>query len=117
VFFSSQNIDFPFYLKRLLNLSFFLLFFHAPPLEDSGVLMIFEEKISSSKTFFANGFNILAVDAYLGLELCMPTWLNHDYEDGGVMDILVVDSYSGAELCTPIFLGEANKFFLVANHF
>jgi hypothetical protein len=27
VFFSSQNIDFPFYLKRLLELFFFLLFF------------------------------------------------------------------------------------------
>jgi hypothetical protein len=45
VFFSYQNIDFPFYLKRLLELSFFLLllFFHAPSLEDSRVLMIFEE--------------------------------------------------------------------------
>jgi hypothetical protein len=52
VFFSYQNIDFPFYLKRLLELSFFLLFFHAPSLEDSGVLMIFEEKITSSKTSF-----------------------------------------------------------------
>jgi hypothetical protein len=28
VFFSSQNIDFPFYLKRLLELSFFLLFLY-----------------------------------------------------------------------------------------
>jgi hypothetical protein len=27
VFFSSQNIDFPFYLKRLLELSFFQYFF------------------------------------------------------------------------------------------
>jgi hypothetical protein len=52
VFFSSQNIDFPFYLKRLLELFFFLLFLHAPSLEDSGVLMIFEEKITSSKTSF-----------------------------------------------------------------
>jgi hypothetical protein len=51
VFFSSQNIDFPFYLKRLLDLfSFF--FFHAPSLEDSEVLLIFEEKITSSKTSF-----------------------------------------------------------------
>jgi hypothetical protein len=48
VFFSSQNIDFPFYLKRLLGL--FLSLFHAPSLEDVGVLMIFEEKITSSKT-------------------------------------------------------------------
>jgi hypothetical protein len=37
IFFSSQNIDFPFYLKRLLELFFFLLlssFFLAPSLED-----------------------------------------------------------------------------------
>jgi hypothetical protein len=39
VFFSSQNIDFPFYLKRLLVLPF--VFFHAPSLEDLAVLMIF----------------------------------------------------------------------------
>jgi hypothetical protein len=43
VFFSSQNIDFPFYLKRFLK----LFFFFASSLEDSGVLMIFEEKITS----------------------------------------------------------------------
>jgi hypothetical protein len=47
VFFSSQNIYFPFYLKRLLEL-----FVHASSLEDMGVLMIFEEKITSSKTSF-----------------------------------------------------------------
>jgi hypothetical protein len=51
VFFFSQNIDFPFYLMRLLEL-FFFHFFHAPSLEGSGVLMIFEEKITSSKTSF-----------------------------------------------------------------
>jgi hypothetical protein len=33
----------------------------------------------------------------------MPTWVNHDYGDGGVVDILAVDTYSGVELCTPIF--------------
>jgi hypothetical protein len=38
------------------------------------------------KNFFSNGFNILAVDAYSGMELCMPTWLNHDYGDEGVVD-------------------------------
>jgi hypothetical protein len=48
VFFSFQNIDFPFYLKRLLELSIFL----APSLEDLGVLMIFEEKTTSSTTSF-----------------------------------------------------------------
>jgi hypothetical protein len=42
----------------------------------------------------------------------MPTWLNYDYGDGRVVDILAVDAYSGVELCTPIFLGEASKSFL-----
>jgi hypothetical protein len=49
-FFSSQNIDSPFYLKRLLKLFFFL--FYALSLEDSGVLIIFVEKMTSSKTSF-----------------------------------------------------------------
>jgi hypothetical protein len=55
VFFSYQNINFPFYLKRLLKLFFFPLFFsffHAHFLEGLEVLMIFEEKITSSKTSF-----------------------------------------------------------------
>jgi hypothetical protein len=47
VFFSSQNMDFSFYLKRLLEL-----FLHAPHLENLGVLMILEEKITSSKSSF-----------------------------------------------------------------
>jgi hypothetical protein len=55
--------------------------------------MIFEEKITSSKTFL-NGFNILAVDAYSKMKLCTPIWLNQDYGDGGVVDILAVGSYS-----------------------
>jgi hypothetical protein len=46
------------------------------------------------KNFFSNGFNILAVEAYSGMELSTSTWLNHDYEDGGVVDILAVDAYS-----------------------
>jgi hypothetical protein len=49
------------------------------------------------------------VDAYSGMELCTPTWLNHDYGDGGVVDILAVDAYSGVEVCMPIFLGEASN--------
>jgi hypothetical protein len=61
VFFSSQNINFPFYLRRLLELfsfsfSFFFFFlfpfFYAPSLKDLGVFMIFEDKITSSKTSF-----------------------------------------------------------------
>jgi hypothetical protein len=53
-FFSSQNIGFPFYLRRLLELFSFSFspFFYAPSIEDLGVLMIFEEKIISSKTSF-----------------------------------------------------------------
>jgi hypothetical protein len=38
VFVSFQNIDFPFYLRKLLELFFF--FFYAPSLEDLGFLMI-----------------------------------------------------------------------------
>jgi hypothetical protein len=58
---------------------------------------------------FSNGFNILAVDVYSEVELCMPTWLNHDFGDGGVVDILVVDAYSAVHVCTPIFIGEASN--------
>jgi hypothetical protein len=45
----------------------------------------------------------------------MPTWLNHDYGDGGVVDILLVDAYSEVVVCPPIFLGEASKSFLKKN--
>jgi hypothetical protein len=61
------------------------------------------------KKFFWNGFNILVVDAYSRVELCTPTWLNHDYGDGGVVDILAVDAYSGVDVCMPIFMGEASN--------
>jgi hypothetical protein len=55
----------PFYLKRLVDLSFFsffsilflplfLFFFYAPPLEDLGVLMILEEKNHLFNNFFSN---------------------------------------------------------------
>jgi hypothetical protein len=64
-FSSSQNIDFPFYLKRFLKLFslfsqyFFFLFLslsflYAPSLEDLGVLMILEEKNHFFKKFFLN---------------------------------------------------------------
>jgi hypothetical protein len=49
------------------------------------------------------------MDAYFRVELCTPTWLNHDYEDGRVVDILTVDAYSGVDVCTPIFMGEASN--------
>jgi hypothetical protein len=52
---------------------------------------------------------IPTVDAYFGIELCTPIYLNYDYGDVKVVDISTVDAYSGVELCTPIFLGEASK--------
>jgi hypothetical protein len=55
----------------------------APSLEDLGVLMIFGEN-HFFKNFFSNGFNIIVKDVYSRVELCMPTWLIHDYGDGVV---------------------------------
>jgi hypothetical protein len=49
------------------------------------------------------------VGTYFGVELYTPTWINHDYGDGGVADILAVDAYSGIDVCTPIFMGEASN--------
>jgi hypothetical protein len=43
------------------------------------------------------------------MELCTQIWLNHDFGDGGVVDILPVNAYPGVELCMPTFLGEASK--------
>jgi hypothetical protein len=73
--------------------------------------LFFSSSVSSRdfKNFFSNGFNILAVDPYSRVELCMPIWLNHDYEVEGVVDILVVDAYSGMDECTPKFMGEASN--------
>jgi hypothetical protein len=72
VFFSSQNIDFPFYLRRLLAFFFFSFFSfsYAPSLEDLGFLMIFEEKIILQKPLFK----------WHDME-----WHGHNYEytDGG----------------------------------
>jgi hypothetical protein len=118
VFFSSQNINFPFYLKRLLKLFCFLLFSSCSISWGLGGFHDIWGENHFFKNFFWNGFNILAVDAYSGMELCTPTWLNYDCGDGGVVDIFAVDAYSRVEVCTPIFLGEASKiFFWVANHF
>jgi hypothetical protein len=49
------------------------------------------------------------MDAYSRMELCTPTWIDHDYGDERIVDILGVDAYSGVELCTPLFLGEASN--------
>jgi hypothetical protein len=103
VFFSSQNIGFPFYLKRLLELFSCSISWGLGGFDD-----IWGEN-HYFKNFFSNGIDILAVDIYSGMELCTPTWLNHDYWDMGVVDILAVDAYSGVEVCMPIFLGEASN--------
>jgi hypothetical protein len=77
VFFSSQNIDFPVFEETLgaflfvpvfsflsllfLSFSFFQYFFlSALSLEDLGALMIFEEKITSSKTSFQMAWHGIA---------------------------------------------------------
>jgi hypothetical protein len=49
------------------------------------------------------------VDIYSGMELCTPTWVNHDYGDEGVVNIFAVDAYSEVVVCIPIFLGEASN--------
>jgi hypothetical protein len=106
VFFSSQNIDFPFYLKRLLKLFCFF------SCSVSWGLGDFDDIWGGNhflKNFFSNGFNILAVDANFEMELCLPTWLNHDYGDGGDVDILAVDAYSGVEVSMPILLSGSSK--------
>jgi hypothetical protein len=85
-----------------------LSFFFAPSLENLGVWWYLRRK-SLPQKLISNGFNILVVDTYSWVELCMLTWLNHDYGDGGVLYILAVDAYSRVELWTPIFLGEASN--------
>jgi hypothetical protein len=49
------------------------------------------------------------VDAYSGVELCTPTWINHDYGDWVVVEILAVDVYFRMDVCMPIFMGEASN--------
>jgi hypothetical protein len=106
MFFSSQNIDFPFYMQTLrafvfpsssfsiLFFSLSLSFFNAPSLSGLGDSDdIFGERQHSKILFKWHGM----------------IWLIHDYEDGGVVDISAVNTYSEVELCMPIFLGEARK--------
>jgi hypothetical protein len=105
VSFSSQNVNFPFIWRDFGAFLFFLFlsFFQLCLFDD-----IWEEN-HFLENFFSNGFNILAVDAYSGVVLCMTIWLNHDYGDGGVVDILAVDAYSKVDVCTTIFMGEASN--------
>jgi hypothetical protein len=118
IFFSSQNIDFPFLFEETLGAFIFLsfpfsfffslflifslsLFFYAPSLWGLGDFDdIWGERQPSKILFKWHGM----------------IWLIHDYEDGGVVDMSVVDTYSGTELCMPILLGEAGKKFWMANH-
>jgi hypothetical protein len=103
------------YLKRLLELFSFFSFSFSLSLSFSYISWghrVFDVIWGENhflKNFFSIGFNILVVDAYSGVELCMPTWLNQDYGDGWVVDILAVDAYSGMDVCTPIFMGEASN--------
>jgi hypothetical protein len=108
IFFSSQNIDFPFLFEE--TLVDFLFFSCSVSWGLGGFDDIWGEN-HFFKSFFSNGFNILAVDAYSGMKLCTLTWLNHDYGDEGVVNILAVGAYFGVGVCTPIFLGEASNFF------
>jgi hypothetical protein len=108
VSFSSQNVNFPFIWRDSWSFCFSSSFFCSVSWGLRGFDDIWGEN-HFFKNFFSNGFNILAVDTYFRVELRMPTWLNHDYGDKGVVDILAVDAYSGVELCTTVFLGEASK--------
>jgi hypothetical protein len=107
VFFSSKILTFPFIWRDSWSFSFFL-FSCSVSWGLRGFDNIWGEN-DFFKNFFSNGFNILAVNAYSGMELCTPTWLNHDYGDGGVVDILAVEAYSRVEVCMPIFLRESSK--------
>jgi hypothetical protein len=111
--FSSQNVNFPFIRRDFwsfffLSRSFLSLFFQLRLLRLRGFDDIWGEN-HFFKNLFSNGYNILAVDAYSGVELYTPTWLNHDYGDGGVVDILAVDAYSRVDVCMTIFMGEASN--------
>jgi hypothetical protein len=108
VSFSSQNVNFPFIWRDFLSFSFLSLFFSFVSWGLRGFDDIWGEN-HFFKNFFSIGFNIMAVDAYSRVELCTPTWLNHDYGDGGVVDILAADAYSGMDVCTPIFMDEASS--------
>jgi hypothetical protein len=107
VSFSSENVNFPFIWRDSWSFSFSS-FFCSLYWGLGGFDDIWGEN-HFFKNIFSNGFDIMAMDAYSRVELCMPTWLNHDYVDGGVVDILAVDAYSRVELCTPIFLGETSR--------
>jgi hypothetical protein len=102
IFFSSQNIGFPFLFEETLGaflflsfaFSFFFSFFYASSLWGLGDFDDIWGENQPSKIIFK----------WHGM-----IWLIHDYEDRGVVDTSVVDAYSKVELWTPIFLGKASK--------
>jgi hypothetical protein len=89
LFFSSQNIDFPFLFAKTLSAFLFLSsFFNTFSLslfsmlylfEDFGILMINKKKNTLLKFLFR----------WNGME-----WLSHDYGNGEVVNISAVDAYS-----------------------
>jgi hypothetical protein len=126
--FSSQKIDFPFYLKRLLELFGFLdPFLYAPFLEDSGVLIIFEEKITSSKTSFQMAWHGMAW-SWLWIYRRWTHILKWSYarqycqtmimEMGDLwiyLQLTHIPEWKYA--CQYFWVRLANKFFWVVNHF
>jgi hypothetical protein len=119
VFFPSQNIDFPFYLKRLLELFFLLsLFLYVLHLlRTQGFWWYLRRKSLLQKLLFKwhdiewhgqdygyTGGGRIFRNGVIHGNMAKP-WL---WRRGGV-DISAVDAYSRVEVCTPIFLGEASK--------
>jgi hypothetical protein len=110
VSFSSQNVNFPFIWK-----DFWIFSFSSSPFFscfDSWGLEGFDDiwgKKSLLQELLFNWLQYTAVVANSAMELCTPTWLNHDYGGGGIVDILVVDAYSGVDVCTKLFIGEASN--------
>jgi hypothetical protein len=111
MFFSSQNIDFPFLFAETLGPFFFLLFFNifmslsiffnAPSLWGHGG---FDDKRGEKHNLIFFRWNEME-------------WLSHDYGNGGVVGVSTVDAYSRMELYMPILLGEASKKIWLGNHF
>jgi hypothetical protein len=90
VSFFSQNINFHFIWRDSWSFAFSSSLFFCSVNWGLGCFDDIWAENQFFKNFFLNGFNILAVDTYSGMELCMPTWLNLDYGDGGIVDILAV---------------------------
>jgi hypothetical protein len=111
IFFSSKNIDFPFYLKRLLELYFFLLFFFMlHRLRTWGFWWYLRRKSFLQKLLF-NWLQYTGDRRIFWNGVIHANMANSWLWRWGAVDILAMDAYSGVEVCTPIFLDEASKFF------